>query len=54
MSTIEVYSITSGGTVLPYNLTTGGTVGAYAVVGMIMNIVVYLLLHFMNVINLFN
>ena len=46
MGKIEVYNTTSGGTVLPYSLTTGDTRGAYAAVGMIMKIVVYLLLRF--------
>ena len=54
MSTIEVYDTTNGGTVLPYNLTSGATFGAFAVIGMIMKIVVYLLLHLINEINLFS
>ena len=54
MKTIEVYSTTSCGTVLPYNLTVGGVNGAYALVGMLMKINVYLSLHYMNVMNLFS
>ena len=52
--TIEVYSTTNGGTVMPYTLTNGATRGAFATVGMIMKIVVYLLLDCINIMNLFS